>query len=97
MALLENGIEDEKASAGKHRALGRSAHDSSSLEPWNGQWCKVLVHSQFLMRSPSGERASQPRGSHSGVGSLRSRCAFGQLEILTESLILAQDERWRRA
>ena len=97
MALLENGIEDEKASAGKHRALGRSAHDSSSLEPWNDQWVQGACSLAISMRSPSGERASQPRGSHSGVGSLRSRCAFGQLEILTESLILAQDERWRRA
>jgi hypothetical protein len=62
MALLENGIEDEKASAGKHRALGRSAHVSSSLETWNDQWCKVLVHSQFINAFPFGGACQSTEG-----------------------------------
>jgi hypothetical protein len=47
VALLENGIEDEKASAGKHRALGRSAHVSSSLAAWSGPCVRCLFTRNF--------------------------------------------------
>jgi hypothetical protein len=90
-ALLENGIEDEKASAGDHRAhrpRGRA------LGPWWTAAVMVVINSisiSFRGDVPVG------LGCHPEAGSSTIESLLRQVKISTESLILAQDERWRRA
>ena len=90
LRLLENGTVSTKSQCGRpHGALGSRSD----------------VQTQFQSgdRSPSvaGHRAScrdgpvAPIGGSLIEGRLRPRVVV--VEILTESLILAQDERWRRA
>ena len=87
-ALLENGIEDEKVSAGDRIGLTPAAAVENSNMHYGQQrksqlfWCQLcrgFGHYVTLLhdRSP--------------ITSVRRR------EISMESLILAQDERWRRA
>ena len=80
--LLENGREDERTPV---RAIGGRV---------TGRAIALSVpHNPRLVR---GKCASRPYGAGSPIEVER---VFGirAAEILTESLILAQDERWRRA
>ena len=59
MALLENGIEDEKASAGKHRASGHLASCLGSARGRGGHRRSVLVSMQFQASPTFGSAACQ--------------------------------------
>ena len=98
-ALLENGIEDEKASAGDHAAtLG---HKARSVDVTVHKKHKHLITDKVSQSVlvPVDRRASQPRSRLSDQRSAGHgvKPVGGQSTISTESLILAQDERWRRA
>ena len=82
-SLLENGIEDHQPKA--------SAGERASLEVSFTSQCTENMDNVFLV----------PVGAH-GVSSpsaptLRSKTWISGSKISMESLILAQDERWRRA
>ncbi len=99
-ALLENGIEDEKASAGDHAAtLGHTARSVDvTVHTKNNKHLITDKVSQSVL-VPVDRRASQPRSRLSDQRSAGHgvKPVGGQSTISTESLILAQDERWRRA
>ncbi len=94
--LLENGTEDEKASAGDHR---HGVHPSFALRR-RVVVRVVIVHQAIPMSvSRSASLFEIQRGEPLSLGlfNVIVICPSGRVEILTESLILAQDERWRRA
>ena len=95
--LLENGTEDEKASAGDHR---HGVHPSFVLRR------RVVVRVVIVHLAIPTSVVTRPmslfeiqRGEPLSLGLFKAIviCPSGWVEILTESLILAQDERWRRA
>src|SRR5438067_564220 len=80
--LLENGTEEKaKSECGRSR---ERPHLSIALRTDNNSQ-SVLV--------PAGRRAQAPKPALK----IGRRVALGRSEISMESLILAQDERWRRA
>ena len=90
---IQNGICQFKTCRGSQRPRRATSHDlriggrNKMVTAASGG--RLSVRS-FSMRSPGlpgGWRSSNPIQGPASVG----------LEILTESLILAQDERWRRA
>jgi hypothetical protein len=94
--LLENGTEDEKASAGDHR---HGVHPSFVLRR-RVVVRVVIVHQAIPMsvsRSASIFEIQRGEPLSLGLFNVIVICPSGWVEILTESLILAQDERWRRA
>ena len=100
-ALLENGIEDEKASAGDHAATLGSSRARSVDVTVHIKNTKHLITDKVSQSVlvPVNRRAVSPDvGSPDQRDATISRKAGGGgSTISTESLILAQDERWRRA
>jgi hypothetical protein len=103
--LLENGIEDEKASAGRPQTI-------ASRHRTDPEQFKALTDNGGGFRSTTFDLCLVGRDWCLGRPKTRVGTAFGWCrttdfdgvvatasapEILTESLILAQDERWRRA
>ena len=106
--LLENRTEDEKASAGDHRNRQLPALTGTLGFPMGpsglvcGSWtsrdrspCNSgdVPNPHVTKAENSQRRAPLSRLSNHD----RRRCLRAATEISTESLILAQDERWRRA
>ena len=97
--LLENGIEDEKASAGDRcprpglcpwSCSDRSVEHSTNQRTVSLFWCQSVDEA-----SPSETGSLMVEGLNDDLP-VRRRMVTGP-EISMESLILAQDERWRRA
>ncbi len=86
-SLLDNGEGTAKSQCGRPTVPLRHAR-SSSLSQCIGKRTTIIF--PFLV--PVGHR-----GPSSVTGSSDQRLGFARVEISMESLILAQDERWRRA